>query len=591
MTINTKPEAERRFLQKLDRILLGDGDLIVSKDLNNLRKASGFFLPFKKKSKEFEDYKSYLIELKSLNYHKIAHIMFSDLRISELEEAIKNEVGAKNHLVKSLSVENFVTKIEDARVEQKFVKVYPFSKKYFENKIYREASKGNVGFLDVYCRKFLENDFRKKLIMNSLNGNLYQRNPLENVSSSLLDDNTYHGLDQDLDKSGYRKLKKNLDLFLFSENKKRRIKKAADSFKLIPELYPNSDPPFGKDKGLSFKVNKTESVDIKKEVDSDLISELNTKELSNSNKEREHEVDEKSQDFVNDTEEELKKDVEEDEELIKKGGGWSPNSVDSKEESISLKDFFDEEMVTRKNQIKRVLKEIKLDMKEQWRRNERKGKIDLRSAMNAEKEGHSRIFKRYYPNKEKENSLAAILLIDKSGSMDGELIYKALKSCWSIRKALEELNEKVCVIAFDTDYKIIKDWFKEPNYELGAGGGTNPQKALKAADKKIEEILQFDRKLNPVIISITDSKYDPKTKQGIKKPIDRIKSLKNQYNSKIAEININEENPIYDKTDSFDYYTNCPNIEKLPEALEKIIKSIKIELLNKSTRLKKKTNF
>ncbi|OKY78538.1 MAG: vWFA domain containing protein [Candidatus Methanohalarchaeum thermophilum] len=589
MTIKANYESEKRFFQKIDRILLGKEDIKVSKDSADLRNDHIIYLPLEKKSNQFEEYEDYLIEIKALNYHNLAHIMFSDLKANEIAEKIQKKVED----IKRLSIKNFIKKIEDARVEQKFIEIYPLSRKYFKNKIYQEAQNNNVGFLDAYCRKFLEDDFRKKLIINSLNGDLDNKNLSKSVSRNL---NTKVGiktndLELNFDGKKFDELKEHLDRFIFLDDSEERINEASASYELIPKLYPNIKPLYGNIQGFSFSTQFDKNVDIKDKVQKDELSKLHIDKLMKEKQTNSYQIEETSRKNEKETKKELDTEIQKEAKLIKKGGGWSPSPTDSNEKEISLDEFFDQKMITRKNQIKRILKKIKLNMREQWRRKERRGKIDLRSAMKAKREGKSKIFKKYYPNREKENSLAIVILLDKSGSMSGKLIRRALKSCWSIRKALEELDEKACTIAFDTEYEVIKDWFGEPSYEVGAGGGTNPEKALKVADKKIEEILQFNDKLNPVIITITDSEYDPKVERGTQKPSQRIRSLKKKYNSKIAEININEEEPEYQRMNIFDYYVQCPSIKKLPQALEEIIEEIEIKLLNKSTRLKRRINL
>jgi hypothetical protein len=103
----------------------------------------------------------------------------------------------------------------------------------------------------------------------------------------------------------------------------------------------------------------------------------------------------------------------------------------------------------------------------------------------------------------------AVILIDRSGSMSsGRNDVIASKACWTIKRALEQVQAPVTVYAFDDktelayarEEHVAKTQFK---YIFG-NGGTDPYDSLLAA----ERLLASSTRTNKMVILITDGAFE-----------------------------------------------------------------------------------
>jgi uncharacterized protein YegL len=292
---------------------------------------------------------------------------------------------------------------------------------------------------------------------------------------------------------------------------------------------------------------------------------------------------EEVKDLIDEIDEDVEEEIIEDVNVIKSGGGYSPWKQPSKTETkfnFNMKEKEDY-MRLKSRQIQRVIHDMRLDLREHWIRHQRTGRIEIGRAMTAQRNGNMKFFRRFKQDITKETRLATAILIDRSGSMAGSDLTNALISSWCISNALMETKNKVIEITFNTGMKIVKNWGEKSNYEgVHASGGTNPDYALHIAHLKLSDIKQYDSKLIPVIIVITDGNYALGDDWGAGRKIKQIK--RNFPEAIFVEINLfSSENDVNTdmKSKFYDYVEYCPDIDYLHKKMQSILEKIEYKFL------------
>ena len=105
--------------------------------------------------------------------------------------------------------------------------------------------------------------------------------------------------------------------------------------------------------------------------------------------------------------------------------------------------------------------------------------------------------------------IEAVILVDRSGSMSSQQNdKKASIACWTIKRALEQIQAPVTVYAFDDAAEVAysrKELADKTQYKFIYGnGGTDPYPTLLAA----EQLLMSSRKKNKMMFIVTDGVFD-----------------------------------------------------------------------------------
>lgn len=131
------------------------------------------------------------------------------------------------------------------------------------------------------------------------------------------------------------------------------------------------------------------------------------------------------------------------------------------------------------------LERIRIDSDPAWNLEKPTGKLNVRRAMNADVNEINKLFDRWETGND-DYDIEACILIDRSGSMYHE-IGSACRSAWVIKRAIEKINGKVSVMAFSDNSKILYTSDERATADAikvtGSNGGTDPHYALKETQR------------------------------------------------------------------------------------------------------------
>jgi MoxR-like ATPase len=270
-------------------------------------------------------------------------------------------------------------------------------------------------------------------------------------------------------------------------------------------------------------------------------------------------------------------------------GIYSPCGKGGGEERY-FKEIIERDDIRRQEQIARMLRQLRLDVENQWQTRTKGGRIDLKSAIKAEKNGNTRTFKKCKPFRHKGAKFLSLILVDESGSMIGWKSHSphrlALKLAWSLSEAFEREGNEVLVMQFNTDCKLIKDLSGKLTHGLIPGGGTDPAKALSMVKSKLDEIRHNDRKLKPLVIILTDAIYP--ISDGVTEAVEALR----REGAKIVEVKIPNNVPgsfkeskkyAEGREKSYDYVYGISSPDELIPGLQELLESIETEFLQTHT--------
>ena len=178
--------------------------------------------------------------------------------------------------------------------------------------------------------------------------------------------------------------------------------------------------------------------------------------------------------------------------------------------------------------------------------------------------------------------IEAVILVDRSGSMSSNSNdRKASLACWTIKRALEHINAPVTVYAFDDKPEVAysrTELASKTKYKFIYGsGGTNPYPTLIAA----EQLLMSSRKKNKMLFIITDGIFDADKNDEVIERIGRRNILtsmtlimdRKEYDYYVNERNIANEQSLRHKAEVFAHITSAKDL--LPFAKQVVVSAIK----------------
>lgn len=151
------------------------------------------------------------------------------------------------------------------------------------------------------------------------------------------------------------------------------------------------------------------------------------------------------------------------------------------------------------------LERLRIECDPNWLRQVPSGKLNVRRAMNADINEIDKLFDRWR-NGSDEYDIECSILVDKSGSM-WNLIGSASRSGWIIKRAIEKVEGKVSLLSFNDESRIVlsRDVKAKANaVPIPEGsGGTNPEYALREANR----VMEISNAKTKLVFILTDGEW------------------------------------------------------------------------------------
>lgn len=174
--------------------------------------------------------------------------------------------------------------------------------------------------------------------------------------------------------------------------------------------------------------------------------------------------------------------------------------------------------------FKQELLKLKQAHDPSWDRKVRRGRLNpIRYA-----QGHDidELFDKFEQGRDDAVDIEAVILLDTSGSMQGENIKRANESLWGLKSALDSVNASCTAVTFDSDCRLLYSADERASTIMRyarAGGGTDPLSALQYAN---HVLATSDRKVK-VLFVITDGSWgDKDSDESVQRSERIIKTLR-----------------------------------------------------------------
>ena len=165
------------------------------------------------------------------------------------------------------------------------------------------------------------------------------------------------------------------------------------------------------------------------------------------------------------------------------------------------------EVVAASRRVTQILEHVRLDLEPSWLHGLPTGRLNIGQGI-ARRVDPSiiDIFDQWDEGAEEESGVEAVIVIDLSGSMMGQIV-GASRALWALKRAFDDVQIRTTVIGFSDTHMILFD----PNHKANKGqtplfdvlGGTCPDGALKEA----YNILNRSQEPNRLLIAITDGAW------------------------------------------------------------------------------------
>lgn len=174
------------------------------------------------------------------------------------------------------------------------------------------------------------------------------------------------------------------------------------------------------------------------------------------------------------------------------------------------------ELVLIQQQFAKELLRIKANHDPAWEYETRRGRLNMRRYLQGA--SLNKVFDKWSEGQDDVTAIEAVILLDRSQSMQGTNAREAYKSMWAIKRSLDKVGANSTVITFDGYTRVLysKDDKAEAGVirDAGASGGTNPTQAILTA----QNIFATTDKPIRILFMITDGAWDSdKAEESVRK--------------------------------------------------------------------------
>jgi hypothetical protein len=494
--------------QRANRIITGEDisvEVITDKDMDTNARSNGKDIQLNSLLIEELTDES-LLSLNGVNYHELAHVMFSPRQGSNLGIYVRD-----NKLFRALSI------LEENRAEHLLITKYPAVRPYLEASLYTYLLADNSRnwgkfFHLITGRTYLPIELRQAIAdkavkeygleivsevhaciheyrtlvfprdfdkAKELAHRLAQLVGLDNEQTNKLGEGVGEGA-CDLPSKGRPANSKDQEE-LQGNSPKAKLEKVSES---KPKTNNSTDTTAGNNEPIALDKPEIDPDIAPNEEDSKIADQLNKRMEAIKN-----ESDVK-RDIQNTRKAILESDVAKG--SIRKHG--KIEEIEPKDTAISIAKRFAME-----------LERLVRNNDPAWLSRVRSGKLNISRTMNPDVNAIAEAFDQWDIGNE-ATDIEAVILTDSSGSMGG-LMKSVCESTWIIKRGIESINGSVTVYSFDDDTELLYDSSDRAKPRtmkyVWSAGGTNPIKGLIEADR----VLSASKKSIKILFIVTDGDW------------------------------------------------------------------------------------
>lgn len=181
-------------------------------------------------------------------------------------------------------------------------------------------------------------------------------------------------------------------------------------------------------------------------------------------------------------------------------------------------DVVDSETVSISRSFGRELERMKSNADPSWDKRLSAGKLNSLRAMRGD--DRYTVYDQWNSGRAEATDIECVVLLDISGSMAGGNIRKAYKAMWAIKRSLDKIEASTTVITFNTEAQTLYQSTEKAGTTIrnaGCSGGTDPLTAIQSANN----IFVSSERNNKILIVITDGDWFDSTES--EKIIEKMK--------------------------------------------------------------------
>jgi hypothetical protein len=506
---------------------------------------------------------------KAVNYHELAHFSFADYSPTQIKDKVyekykeycnapntkapmtasykKWKIKFKKHLyIDGSSLKQYLNILEDLRIEKLFSTQYPRAKFYFSF---------SLAMLNSPKKMDIERMNSETLL--SLYALWYGRRYLFDESSAMID-NLKKIAQQSIPKKVIKMTEEIIDSFIVEVDADERVeiayflalvgrflsqikqqesnrgndcsssndddietgrKRSSKNLQeLIGEMKLSDEEEEGQEDGQGKKAsgkgkgNKNEqNLDEEKETEDNSVEEDTEENIKTRQEKRQ-----KQESLANQIQELIDKFTDSIEDKLQSDESFK-KEVDRNIQEITGKSSIDETGVPFKfgaeeqfetGRIEQLLRKLRGDLSASYQRYESRGKIDVPSFIRAKHNQDLKMFARRTINKMSLARLGVSFIIDSSGSVNDNDFSQEMKAVYCFSKALEKLQNKVEVIEFSSEYRILKGFNQTGDWKRSYRDNTRASRPMAKSIANLEQIKSNERINNRYIILVSDGYFN-----------------------------------------------------------------------------------